>query len=213
MRANPARIALMVLTATSLALPVSAYVYPLSSTDIRDAYMTAQRNDELTADFFASYSHSLPMPEKGPHVAVITLATPFYQVVESTGKANYHSTEAEKDYLGKPFDFILRVQVDYTATYPERSQTGPLLNVEPLPDFQHDFKVTLAQDKNADIPSKSEQLSLIFFDGSPDLYGVTGGIMEFHYDPSKIDSDTATVTVDTPDGQHVETTFNLMKLR
>jgi hypothetical protein len=212
-RTHPVRIALAFLLILSVALPAGAYVYPLSSTAIRDAFMTGQRNDQQTEDFFRPYSHTLPMPPKGPHVAIVMLQTPFYQVVANTMKPNYHSNQAERDFLGLPLDVILRVQVDYTATYPVRNENGSLLDVEPIPDFLHDFKVTLSQDKQGDVKAKLQQVSLIFTDASTDLYGVTGAILEFHFDPDKIDSDDATITVDTPDGQHVETTFNLLRLR
>lgn len=213
MKNHRAKSLLVVPLVLGIALPAAAIIYPLSAIDIRDAFMTAQRNDEQTADFFLPYSHSVPMPAKGPHVAIVSIATPFSQVVERTGKPNYHSNEAEEDFLGKPLDFIVRVQIDYTATYPEPIQGGPLLTIVPIPDFTRDFKIQLAQDKNENIPPKSERVFLIFSDASADLYGAAGAILELRYDPEKIDSDLTTVKVDTPDGQHVETTFNLLRLR
>jgi hypothetical protein len=59
-----------------IALPALAYQYPLSSTDIRDAYFIGARNDELTAAFFADYTKHLPMPESGPYVSDVSIGAP-----------------------------------------------------------------------------------------------------------------------------------------
>lgn len=213
MKIQNRQVVLVSLIVIAIAIPAAAatYVYPLSSTDIRDAYMTAQRNDEQTAEFLLPYSHDLPMPEKGPHVAVITLATPFYQVVENSGKAGYHSNEAEKDFLGKPMDFQVRVEIDFTATFPPAGPNQSQLIIQPVPNLWDDFKIQLEQSK--EIPSTSRHVYFIYSDYSPNVFGVAGAIIEEDFNAERIDADLTTVKVDTPDGQHVETTFNLMKLR
>jgi hypothetical protein len=213
MKIHNGQTALAILLVIAIAIPAAAasYIYPLSSTDIRDAYMTAQRNDEQTAEFFLPYSHNLPMPEKGPHVAAVTLATPFFQVVENSGKADYHSNEAEKDFLGKPMDFQVRVEIDFTATYPPAGPNQSQLIIQPVPNLWDDFKIQLEQSKA--IPFTSHHVYFIYSDYSPNVFGVAGAIIEQDYNAEKIDADLTTVKVDTPDGQHLETTFNLLKLR
>ncbi len=206
-----ARIGFLVLLVAAVALPAMALLYPLSSTSIREAYFIGARNDEQTADFFLPYSHSLPMPKKGPHVAVVSVSTPFSQVVERGGQAGYYAQEAEQEFLGKPLDFMVRVQIDFTATYPEPGPAGPTLTIQPVPDWWQDFHVQLDQDKT--IPAKSHSVYLIYSDASANVFGLAGAILELRYDPKKIDSAPATIKVDTADGQHVETTFNLARLR
>src|ERR1700691_4747124 len=65
-----------------IALRALAYQYPLSSSDIRNAYLLGYAKDQNTTSFFAQYVTQLPMPETGPHVATIALKTPYAQVVE-----------------------------------------------------------------------------------------------------------------------------------
>ena len=43
-----------------IAVPALAYQYPLSTTDIRSAYMLGNRNDDVTTDFLAQYRRELP---------------------------------------------------------------------------------------------------------------------------------------------------------
>jgi hypothetical protein len=65
-----------------IALPALAYQYPLSSSDIRNAYLLGYAKDQNTTSFFAQYARRLPLPETGPHVATIALRTPYVQVAE-----------------------------------------------------------------------------------------------------------------------------------
>jgi hypothetical protein len=82
------RFGLPVLLAVAIVLPAFAYEYPLSSTSLRDAYMLGNRKDEHTVEFLAQYQRELPMPETGPHVATISVKTPYAKVV---GREGSHS--------------------------------------------------------------------------------------------------------------------------
>ena len=67
MKANPRPRFANFLTALAIvtlviAVPVLAYPYPLSSSDIREAYLLGTRRDSLTTDFFAKYRHDLRVP-------------------------------------------------------------------------------------------------------------------------------------------------------
>jgi hypothetical protein len=44
-------------------------------------------------------------------------------------------------------------------------------------------------------------------------YGPVGARVDLEYSADKIDSDLTTISVDAPDGQHVEATFDLISLR
>jgi hypothetical protein len=210
MKHKQASVALVILLVGAITLPATAYIYPLSSADIRDAYFTGTRNDEQTADFFLEYSHAFPMPKEGPHVSAVSVATPFSQVVEQSGKAGYHPQDAEQEFLGRPMDFLVRVQVDFTTTFPPAAQSGTL-SLQPIPNLWDEFKIQLEQDQK--IAPKGRRVYLIYSDASPFLFGLSGAILEESYDAEKITGAPATVVVDTPDGQHLETSFNLAKLR
>lgn len=146
-------------------------------------------------------------------MAVISLATPFIQVLEhSAGTANYSAPSAVKQFSGKSLPLLIRVEIDMTATYPAPSSSSLSALTQPIPDFYGDFDIQLVQGKK--IPSESKHVSLAYSDASTNIYGLAGAVVELGYDPEKIDtSEEATVVVRTPDGQDVETTFNLAILR
>jgi hypothetical protein len=220
--ASRAAIGAAVLTAVAgtllIALPALAYQYPLSATDIRDAYFIGARNDDLTASFFADYSKHLPAPQSGPDVDQITIETPYAQIVQrSMGAANYNSVEAVEEFDGKPMTFRVTVQFYFTDTYtpaPLTRTDGISLIPLPYPDFWNDFKVRLIQDK--EIRPKAVRGAPIYPmltdpDGPPPP--PIGGTIELDYDPAKIDTADATVEVITPDGQDIQVPFALSRLK
>lgn len=197
-----------------IALPALAYQYPLSSSDIRNAYLLGYAKDFNTTNFFAQYTRQLPMPETGPHVATIILKTPYGQMVElGQSAANADVQGAEEEYATKKLPFLVQVGVDLTPTYPGPPAWDPTALGFPLPDFQQDFPVQLVQDGKK-IREQSTQVYLLYSEGASNTYEVSGAIIEFRYDPEKIDpDDEVTIEVHTPDDQDVQTTFELGHLR
>src|SRR6202007_1481826 len=101
-----------------IALPALAYQYPLSSSDIRSAYLLGYAKDQNTTSFFAGYEIRFPMPETGPHVAKITLKTPYAQIVELGQSAlNSDVQAAEEEYAHEKLPFVVQVGIDLTPTY------------------------------------------------------------------------------------------------
>jgi hypothetical protein len=197
-----------------LALPALAYQYPLSSSDIRNAYLLGYAKDLNTTNFFAPYVRELPMPDTGPHVAKITLKTPYSQLVEMGESAvNADVQGAEEEFANKKLPFLVQVGVDLGPSYPGPPAWDLTAPGFPLPDFQRDFPVQLVQgDKK--ITEQSTQVYLLYSEGASNTYEVSGAIIEFRYDPEKIDpDDEVTIEVHTPDDQDVETTFDLGHLR
>jgi hypothetical protein len=201
-------------TAIVIAWPALAYQYPLSSTEIRSAYMLGNRKDSVTTDFLAKYKHDLPMPDSGPHVATVSVETPYTQVVALGESAlNPDVQGAEQDLAEKQFPLILRVGVDLTDTYPGPPPWDPTAPGLPLPDFQRDFDIQLVQNDTL-IQSKSTQVYLLYSDAVANIYQISGAIIELRFDTDKIDPyDEVTVKVHTPDDQNVETTFDLGHLK
>ncbi len=204
----------VLLIVTAIALPAFAFEYPLSTTSIRAAYMLGSRNDSITTEFLARYKHSLPMPKTGPHVAVISVETPYTQIVElGQTDMNKDIQGAEEEFAGKEFPFVVRVGVDLTDTYPGPPPWNPTVPGVPMPNFERDFQIHLVQGKK-EIPEESTQVYLLYSDAVSNIYQISGAIIELRYDMDKIDSyDEATVKVHTPDDQGVETTFDLGHLR
>jgi hypothetical protein len=181
-RMNGALIA-VVASALLIALPALACQYPLSTTDIRDAYFMGARNDELTAAFFADYSKHLPAPQSGPDVDQITIDTPYTQIVQrSAGAVNYNSVEAVEEFDGKPMIFRVFVRFYFTDTYtPAPLVHADGISLTPLayPDFWNEFKARLIQDR--EIHPKSVRGAPIYpmltdVDGPPPL--PIGGTIE-----------------------------------
>jgi hypothetical protein len=196
-----------------MTVPVLAYQYPLSSTDIRNAYLLGTRKDSVTADFFAPYRHDLPMPASGPHIADVILETPHAQVVDlGQSDLNPDSQQAGIDLANKKYPFIVRVGIDLTETYPDPAPSNLNPPGVPIPDFE-DFKTRLLQNGKK-INSESSQVFLLYSSEDPSFAQITGAVIELRYDNDLLDpySDLQ-ITVRTPDDQDVETTFDLGHLK
>jgi hypothetical protein len=196
------------------ALPVPAHEYPLSSRAIRDAYFLGKESASKRAEFFAKYTRQLPMPKTGPHVSMIRLETPYAAVVEHTSQvlSNYFAADAEKEFLGKPGVFRLHVRIDLTGSYAWHipSRTGGV-RLQP-DDFWRDFAIRLVQNAALE-PQAIRGQPVYSFAGSDSGSVLLGAEVNLEYDAANIQSAPATVEVDTPDGQHVQATFDLARLR
>jgi len=191
------------------AQPLLAFDYPLPPEAIREAYFLGRGDPDKKNVFFEKYRHNLPVPERGADVSLIELETPFACLVDevSSGSPNDHAQEAEQKYLGKPGHFRVHVDINFTLTYP-----GPGYSNGALAGLWEEFKVHLKQD--AEVEPKSVHGEPIFSYGDEGPIGIAGATVDVEYDVKKIDpGGSTTVEVDTPDGQQVETTFELNDLR
>lgn len=207
------RLSCLALIIGILAMPLGAYEYPFSDTAIREAYFLGAGNNAHTRTFLAHYTHSLPMPTSGPHVASITLETPYAQIVEYSSTAlNFSAVDAVQEFLNAPARMRVRVQIDLTGSYTpivSSDATGAHLR---SPDFWQDFRVNLKQAGQA-IPQRSvsgEPLYDSIADGSATL---RGAVMTLEYSAKKITSAPTMVEVVTPDGQQVQSEFDLSQLQ
>jgi hypothetical protein len=143
-----------------------------------------------------------------------SVETPYGQVVELGEAAlNTDIQGVEEKWAGKPFPFIVRVGVDLTDTYPGPPPWNPRAPGLPLPNFERDFEIQIIQNHKK-IPATSSQVYLLYSDAIANTYQISGAIIELRYDTDSIDPyDEATITVHTPDDQHVETSFDLGDLR
>jgi hypothetical protein len=78
-------------------------------------------------------------------------------------------------------------------------------------DFGWYFKIKVLQDH--EIRTRSVHGWPLYSHTGVDTNGLLGAEVELQYDTTKIDSDSATVEVLTPDGQVIETAFDLAKLQ
>lgn len=195
-----------------VALPALAHHYPLSSSDVREAYLLGTRRDSLTASFFAKYRHDLRQPRTGPWVSDIIIETPYAQVVDlGQSDQNPDTQQAEIDLPKQSFALIVRIGINFTDTYPSVPTDPPAARVI-IPDFEKDFKVRMSQKDKKIQPSS---LKTILLDSGN--YGngqITGAVLELTYKNEDLDSsEDLTIKVLTPDNQDVETTFDLNSLK
>jgi hypothetical protein len=125
-----------------IAIPAFAFEYLLSTTSIREAYMLGNRKDFKTTEFYTQYTHTFPKPEKGAHIATISVETPYGHVVEMGETAlNTDTRGPEQQLAGKQLSFFVRVGVNLTDTYPGPPPWNPRGFAWPMPDFKRDFEI------------------------------------------------------------------------
>jgi hypothetical protein len=193
------------------------YIYPLSSTDIREAYFIGRRNDEVTSNFLLKYTRHFDKPSSGPYISDVSIDTPFTEiVVHASQTANYDAPTAVQQFQDKPMRFYAHVTIFATDSY-KVEQTNPANSLYPsFPSFWKDFQIQLQQgDRHAVQPLSVKGQSL--YPPTPaDGVGSTwpiGARVDLEYSAKKIDPDVTTLSVDSLDGQHIETTFDLTTLR
>ena len=187
---------LTVLLALCLGMPVSAYDVPLTESAIRDAYFLGTRLGGLNPDFLAGYARLVADLKQGNCTSQARLETPFLEVAEYAGKApNYSAQRAVKDFSGKPLSFRIYLYVCYRQHAPANAET-----------------VKIMQNKKEVVPNS--------FESSPYSESKEFGFLPpngeqivLEFAAAKIDSSDLTVLIDTSDGQHGETRFDLQTLR
>ena len=107
----------------------------------------------------------------------------------------------------------MRVGVDLTETYPGPVPPGVNLPGVPTPDFETDFKIRMLQNGKK-ISSESSQVFLLYSGGDDSFTQLTGAVIEVRYNNDLLDPySDLTISVQTPDDQDVETTFDLGHLK
>jgi hypothetical protein len=197
----------ILISAFFVAQAAFAFSYPLSPEAIREAYFLGKKSAEDRQDFIQQYKHRFPVPESGPQVGLIEVETPFVFVAEAIAASgmDYHAPDAEQEFLGKPGHFRVHVEIYFTATYPGANDTAASLG-----KFWEDFTVHLRQ-KNEIEPLKVTG-EPIYSDQT--ISGYMGARIDVDYPLKQIDPGAmTTIEVDTPDGQQVDTVFDLSQLR
>lgn len=201
-----------ILTAVLLCPPAFAFEVPLSDTAVREAYFLGQRGDEKMALFLETYRRYLPAPKSGPHVYMVEVVTPFVEAVNVSRQRSigYSAQQAKLDYLARGDSLRIGVHIWYTATYSPGFQPGPT-------GTWKDFQVRLLQNGRS-IESKGVRYEGTHLSMAGGRGGggsrPTGFIAWITYNPLDLNSAAnATLEVDTPDGQHISTIFELASLR
>jgi hypothetical protein len=182
----------------AMALPASAYGYPLTSTAIRDAYFLGVRQGGVTAPFLARYSQFVPELHQGTCTSEIRLETPFLQIVAyASGAPNYSSQDAVKDFYDKPMNLRMFLNICY-------------MRLAPLPNS---VKIKVFQNKREIIPETDTRLAYAEPLDGPSELPPNGEKVQLEFDAAKIDSSTCTIVIDTPNDQHLKVGLDLEILR
>ena len=185
-----------VLLALSLAIPVSAYDVPLTENSIRDAYFLGTRLGGLNPDFLAGYARLVADLKQGNCTSEARLETPFLEVAEYASRVpNYSAQSAVKDFFGKPLSFRIYLDVCYRLRAPANA-----------------VSVKIMQNKKEVVPNSFESSP---YSESTEFGSLppNGEQIVLEFTAAKIDSSDLTVLIDTSDGQHGETKFDLQALR
>jgi hypothetical protein len=193
------------LFALAIGLPTLAYEYPLSPTAIREAYFLGTGPKGTEGDLYAPYVHNLPIPEKPPPVSFVTLDTPYLQIAEhARDTPNYHAQDAEKDFSGKPMKFEIYSDIYYRPKRPNQpASEGP----------SHDVKLRMIQHDKEIATRLVQSWKLNTFRDAATSAESIGEHLQIECDAEKIDASDLTIEVDTPDGQSVETMFDLTTIK
>ncbi|HUJ30524.1 MAG TPA: hypothetical protein VLY23_04545 [Candidatus Acidoferrum sp.] len=202
-RALPLRISIF-LGVLALALPALAYEYPLSSYAIRQAYFLGAGPHSKEPEFYANYEHVLPMPRKTLPGSLVGIKTPYLQVAEySRDTPNYNAQDAIKDFFGKPATFRAFIDVYFKPGSTPADPSDPLDGV----------RVKLIQNGKEIATESAEGWPLAFVRDENTRQESAGEHIEIACKAEKIDGSTLKIEVDTPDGEHAETEFDLARLR
>jgi hypothetical protein len=191
----------------------SSFNFPLSDQAVREAYFLGQHHDEKLEQFFQAYRHYLHTPQSGPDVHMIELLTPYALAVDVSRKhaPGYSAQQAQQDYLDHGNILRLAVYVRYTPSYGAGANSAPSNRNSPTwKDFQ--FRLTQSGQtiKSRGIRYEATQIGGGGKAGGPRR---TGFVAYIEYNAQNVASADASAEIDTPDGQHLVSSFDLASLR
>jgi hypothetical protein len=181
----------------ALVIPACAYDAPLTESSIREAYFLGIRAGGLNADYFARYAHWIPELKQWTCTSQLRFETPFLHVAEYASSApNYTAQDAVKAFFDKPLLFKMYLDICYTENAPASA-----------------IKIRILQNKKEVVPSVSESSPFYPVVSDTATLPANGERIYLEFKPEQIDSSTITVLIDTPNGQHVSTDFDLQSIR
>jgi hypothetical protein len=206
-----------------LAQPILAFQSPLSDESVREAYFLGQRHDGSFEGLVEKSTRRFPAPKTGPYISSVMFATPFVSAAQLSNNyiGNYSAQQAELDHREGGQEIVkVTVQIQLTETYGQfiapvktYSRSGSPSALIPRPDdFWRDFQVRIF---NGD-----EVLTNSVYHGRPNYscgeYGpciLIGATLTFEFPAEAFSADSASITVDPPEGETVTADFDLSRLR
>lgn len=219
------RSCLAVFAAAPLFVPSSsAFQSPLSEQAVREAYFLGQRHDGTYPRLLGKYMKILRHPKTGPYISVVTLSTPFLQMVADADRyvGNYSAQQAQIDYRKKGEEIVeISVEIQLTESYDRmmpastNSTSKSSSSLVPRPyDFWKDFDVRIFNGDQELIPADSHghaNSRCGRYGGNCILIGAT---LQFDLPATDFNSvTTARIVVTPPEGDPVSVDFDLSSLR
>jgi len=181
-----------------LALPIFAYDYPLTSNAIRDAYFLGSRQGGTAPHLLKQYSRRIGELHQGNCTSEIRIETPFLQIVEYVGSAaNYTSQDAVKEFYGRPMQLHIFLDLCYM-------REAPPPNSVKLKFIQNKKEVFPDSDVRTAYAERFSETSFLLPNGEK---------AELKFAATRLDASTLTILIDTADGQHTQTDFDLQSVR
>jgi hypothetical protein len=194
-----------------LSLNALAFDSELQPEEVREAYSLGQTsNHEELKEFLSKYKYDLPYPADNPVVDVqsVEFQTPYEQIVLRSMRNSYSKFQADEDYQANPGLLIVRVQISLKLNY-----------VGPIPPADG-FKVSVSQ---AEPIAPRKTASTLLCNPSPYGEQAMGSDCTINliylreillsFNARQFAPGVASVKVKTPDGQTIQTKFNLDELK
>ncbi len=213
--------------ALSLALstPSVAYEPQLAPTQLHEAWILGQRNDQATSEFLAPYARQTTAdPANGPHIAEIEVLTPFAQVVDRSKEhsgGNYTEQQAAQDYKDHGNTILVRVRLMLPSAFPKQ-ESGPASAPPPTTEqkralrpenFWQNFQFNLKQNGKTIAPRsvRNKPIHSAPSKNAPSV--LDGATVWLEYDAKSVTSESATFEIVAPDSRTISSTFDLQNLR
>jgi hypothetical protein len=216
-RKHKAVLALAASSASIVVAPAAkAYMQKLHPEEVQEAFSLGRSTDTDTVkQFFEKYAHMLDCPASGPCVNSIELRTPYEEVAVRSRRhaSDYTEQDAEKEYGTRPTKFSVHVFVLYPLDFSNDDADDCASDGQS--DSKSDasfygFRIRVSQD-HAVKPTKIHGRSIDLGD-APSVYASEEEII-LEFDPTQFDDGVTHIQVITPDGQRVESEFDLSELK
>ncbi len=191
------RLAALALTSI-LVFPAFSFDFPLTDSSIRDAYFLGRRQGGIPSDILKRYSRSIDELHQGNCVSQARIETPFLQMVEyAASMPNYSAQDAVQELSKRSVSVHLFIDICYVQEAPP----------------PYSVKLKFIQNKKEVIPVVDDRSPFAERFSDTSFLLPNGESAELQFDPRKLDSSELKILIDTPNGQHAETTFHLQSLR
>jgi hypothetical protein len=170
----------------------------LTESSIRDAYFLGSRPGGVSPEILGRYARQIDELHQGNCVSKARIETPFLQIAEEVAsRPNYSAQDAVKEFSGRPTSLRVFLDICYMSEAPAPHSVK-------LRFFQNTKEVLSTTDNRSAFAERFNKTSFL---------PPNGESAKLEFDPKNLDSSALTILIDTPNGQHAETIFDLQSLR